>query len=118
MSRLMSRLACLVLVALIAACAPESLPANGPDMLMPGTCGSDSQCGGATPRCDLNARACVPCLPANDNCPKGQRCVPSKGSFTCSSACVVDSDCPRSDAGTATACCSGGCVDIASDTQS
>ena len=88
----------LLSVVLVAGCGEA---VNAVDLGQIG-CGSDSACSAPRPRCDLNSRTCVPCLPTNDNCPKGQRCVASNGSFACMGGCLSDADCPRSDAGTAT----------------
>ena len=116
----MRRLACILSLALVSGCGNPSTisPLPGLDLaLPPGSCDSDLQCRVPTPRCDLNTRACVACLPANDNCPRGQKCVPSGGSFICSASCVSDADCPRSDAGTPLSCCAGHCFDTSSDIQ-
>jgi len=98
----------LVVVALLAgACtAPATLPAGG--------CFSDSSCADPTPRCDRNTSACVPCLPSNDNCPAGKRCVARGASYVCA-GCLVAVDCPALASGRAAACCGGQCVDVTSD---
>lgn len=55
-------------------------------------CTSDSQCGGATPKCDLASNRCVQCLPGpNDVCPMGDYCRPD---FTCERGCKTGTDCP------------------------
>ena len=103
---------------LVACGDPSFLPSTpGPDLSVPGTCVSDAQCSAPTPRCDRNTGVCVSCLPANDNCPKGQKCVPAGAGFTCSASCVSDADCPRSDGGSSMTCCVGHCFDTAGDIQ-
>jgi hypothetical protein len=89
----------------------------GPDLGCSGKCPctSDVGCGGATPRCDLNSGKCVPCLPVKDNCPLGMRCIPQNGNYLCTSSCVTDKDCPRTDGGAPASCCNGACVDSSSD---
>ena len=67
----------LLSVVLVAGCGEA---VNAVDLGQIG-CGSDSACSAPRPRCDLNSRTCVPCLPTNDNCPKGQRCVATNGSW-------------------------------------
>ncbi len=64
-------------------------------------CRADADCPDpALRRCDLASGRCVGCLPAMDECPRGQRCDP--GSSACVSGCRRDDDCrPEGDAGTA-----------------
>src|SRR5262245_52347421 len=104
----MQRLACILSVAFLASCGNTTtgLPPNaGFDLaLAPGACGSDVDCSAPTPRCDRNTQTCVPCLPANDNCPRGLKCLPSGGSYACTASCVIDNDCPRSDGGSPMSC--------------
>jgi hypothetical protein len=114
-------LASLVFIAGGCSSAPNGLNNGAPDDLPAAcsgascVCSSDGQCGGATPRCDKNAGKCVPCLPLNDNCPKGQRCVDQKGVFACVDTCAADVDCSPSDAGTSQSCCGGACIDSQND---
>src|SRR6185295_10575942 len=58
-------------------------------------CTTDSQCSGLTPRCDKNSGKCVPCLPANDNCARGSRCVATNDTFSCSASCQSSADCGK-----------------------
>src|SRR5439155_10826953 len=78
-------------------------------------CSDDVSCEAATPRCDKNSGRCVPCLPFNDNCAPGTRCLVSRGGYVCTGVCSKDADCPRSDAGDVAQCCSGACLDVAGD---
>ena len=103
------------LIAWVAACSPGTrVMTEVCDGMCP--CASDVSCGGNTPRCDRNTGNCVVCLPLNDNCPKGQRCLPMKSSFVCASGCLADADCPRPDGGGQLTCCNGVCIGTASDT--
>src|SRR5262249_22769214 len=81
----------------------------------PTGCTSDARCGGATPRCDINSAQSVACLPTNDNCQGGTRCLVVGGAYTCSHSCTSDPQCPAPDAGGAAHCCSSVCVDVSSD---
>ncbi len=75
-------------------------------------CSSDKDCGGQTPRCDGNSGLCVPCLPANDNCPEGDYCTQMNGMWHCATGCKDDADCPGSDGGaTKPLCCNHLCTD-------
>ena len=78
---------------------------GGTDGSPPMGCTDDTQCGGATPRCDKNSSKCVACLPLDDTCPKGKRCVVQGGVPMCASSCVSAMDCPSSDGGALPACC-------------
>ena len=113
-----STIASAIAICLLTSCGADGVRSFNVDLTMREGCGDDSQCMAPTPRCNLNARKCVACLPDNDNCPKGQRCVATNGAFACSSACVVNGDCPRSDGGNPTVCCNGACIDTSSDIQS
>jgi len=96
----------------------------------PPPCAQDSQCTSpANPRCDIATGACVPCLPTNDNCPKGTFCNATGMSYTCATGCSTAADCAGVDAGglgtvgdagrdagaPAIACCNAACVDISAD---
>src|SRR5438132_301295 len=59
--------------------------------------------------------ACVPCLPANDNCAAGKYCLEKSGAFQCASGCKSEKEC-AADGGTA-ACCDHACLDVSSDNQ-
>src|SRR5262245_13504775 len=113
----MPRLAWLASLVLVSACENPtgSIPLPMGDLA--GTCTLDVQCRAPRPRCDLNTGNCVACLPASDNCPKGQKCVPAGGTFICSASCVTDVDCPRADGGSTMSCCGGHCFDTAGDIQ-
>ncbi len=79
-------------------------------------CATDLECGGATPRCDPMTSRCVPCLPANDNCPFGEVCHQTNGVYGCAVGCKTDVDCAAVDAGAGSwKCCSKICVDVSSD---
>jgi hypothetical protein len=78
-------------------------------------CNVDSECGGATPRCDVQSGACVPCMPQHDNCDRGKYCQESQGVFSCASGCKDDTECGGgADAGSSMACCNHACVDTSS----
>ena len=81
-------------------------------------CVSDSTCAAPNPRCDTRTGQCVPCLPANDNCPANQHCVSTGPSYRCvaKSACTADADCPSSN-GHPGLCCDGMCADPMNDTD-
>ncbi|MSP59188.1 MAG: hypothetical protein EXR72_02405, partial [Myxococcales bacterium] len=85
------------------------------------SCMTDAECGDpANPCCDVPARKCVPCLPANDNCPAEKYCAQTNGVYACLPGCGDDGDCqggPGPDAGVlgSPACCNHVCVDTSSD---
>ena len=80
-------------------------------------CGGDGDCSGATPRCDLNARACVACLPQNDNCTAGTFCTQVNGVYECAKGCKVDKDCAANGDGGASpmTCCNHLCTNTLVD---
>ncbi len=63
-------------------------------------CAMDSDCSGATPRCDTMTNTCVQCLPASDNCGLGLYCTGT----TCAGGCKSSADCAGADAGADTVC--------------
>src|SRR5438270_8849162 len=77
-----------------------------------GVCANDSQCAAPTPACEPQSGVCVACLPSDDHCPGGTWC---SASFQCVSACQIDADCGKGDAGANVQCCQGQCVDITRD---
>jgi hypothetical protein len=103
-------------------CAPDhtSCGADGGDCdIDAGVCRqclTDTDCSGATPRCDTGTFTCVVCLPTNDNCPAGKICVKNgPGQFACMPGCKTVADCfgdggvPDGGAGV-TACCNKVCI--------
>ncbi|HTQ42607.1 MAG TPA: hypothetical protein VMI75_07590 [Polyangiaceae bacterium] len=64
-------------------------------------CVMDSDCGGATPRCDTKSNTCVQCLQTMDNCGTGQFC----SGTTCTAGCKNNGDCAAGDAGASAPLC-------------
>ena len=88
-----------------------TMPDGGGDDAAPMIgCAADKDCGGMTPRCDKNSSTCVPCLPLNDNCTQGARCVPKGNSYECVTTCMVKADCAGGKD-----CCNSVCVDTTAD---
>ena len=59
-------------------------------------CKSDTDCDSSAPRCDVANNKCVPCLPVNDNCTGGTKCLPDGlGSHRCAQNCISATDCPQ-----------------------
>ena len=95
--------------------ASGALDAGGDSSDAATGCANDGDCGGATLRCDTTTHACVACLPVSDNCPSGQHCAITMGSYGCVAGCLTSASCSV-DGGTAAAqCCNGGCVDTSTD---
>src|SRR4051812_22315428 len=107
----------LALVLLVGCRTPLPVAIEAGDLAAPEGCRDDSECSGATPRCDPVTGRCVPCLPQNDNCPPGQHCIQVGDSYMCTSMCAMSGDCPRTDAGDQRQCCGGRCFDTTVDTQ-
>ena len=117
----------LLLAALGAGCAPSPTQSAPPDLRTSeaadcvsfpercGGCRADEHC--ATdpdlPRCDVVKRVCVACLPDNDNCPAGQVCQGTSGTWSCVSTCTTNSDCQK--VGGGSSCCGRICVNLAGD---
>ncbi len=70
-------------------------------------CVDDSQCGNATPRCNVHTGSCVECLPWDDHCLGGSWC---SAAFQCIDACASSADCYQRDGGAPLTCCSGLCT--------
>ncbi|MDX2052539.1 MAG: hypothetical protein SFV15_09125 [Polyangiaceae bacterium] len=78
-------------------------------------CGSDADCMDPNkPRCDTASKECAPCVPTNDNCPQGKKCVAVNDSFACADGCKNDGDCSAAN-GPNSICCGDVCVDKSSD---
>lgn len=82
-----------------------------------GGCASDTDCKDPTlPRCDTTSQACVPCLPADDNCATGSFCSNNSAAWSCGSGCKTDVECQDGAGGSAgSLCCDHQCVDTATD---
>src|SRR4051812_13198702 len=96
------------------------LPDGGDCDAMPAVCGgcsSDADCRTPTPRCDVKTNKCVACLPQSDNCPPGQRCVETSGTYQCTARCKTTDDCPKPDGGAGIECCAEACVSTAGDAK-
>src|SRR5689334_9447631 len=81
-----------------------------------GRCSADWDCGKPTPRCEKEKGRCVACLPTNDNCGFGSRCVAKGDDWVCSATCKGDADCQKGDGGAGSrVCCNGACSDTQGD---
>ena len=102
-------------VCLTAACVNTTSLSSGCDGGPPhcgGTIASD--CPPPPPRCDPATLKCAPCLPQNDNCAAGTKCLADgTGSYRCATNCISASDCPQF--GLTISCCSSVCSDLTSD---
>src|SRR5947207_3408394 len=101
-------IAAIAVVMVVSGCQPADTTAPPPGSGQGAvSCKSDEGCSGTAPRCDRPTGRCVACLPTNDNCVFGTRCVQMGEDFLCTSKCFKDSDCPRSAVGAFQACCAG-----------
>ena len=123
----MSSLAAPILALALAACGETAVVGGAKDLstndancaLHPEECGGcqiDAHCkDAANPRCNVVNQSCVPCLPANDNCPPGQICsdVTGQGGWQCNTRCKANADCQKLGGGSL--CCNGACVNPATE---
>ena len=114
-TRLLLLFAASLLSSLFVACVNTTALSSGCDG-GPTLCGCtiDSDCPSAAPRCDPATLKCAPCLPQNDNCAAGTKCLADgAGSYRCATNCISNSDCPQF--GLTISCCSSHCIDTTSD---
>jgi hypothetical protein len=96
-------------------CHPNPVGDGGSGDMSQKPCKVDADCSGATPRCHASDGKCVPCLPTNDNCPKGKSCQTVNGGYQCVAGCTVDADCGAAGMGMKLRCCNKLCIDVNHD---